>query len=604
MLASRPKHRVNQVMSKLASTKNTKSFIIKILKPVKFWLLGLILVQFTWGIDLSLRPYILKIIIDRLQTVTNETIVNALSTPLILYISMSFIVISMFRVYDYIFLNLSPILKRHIGDILMKRMMQHSMLVFQNNFAGNLANKIKDVMSGIPDLIRIVDEFCALGVGLIIAAFTMWTINFKFTILFVTWVAIFSCITLLSIKRAKQLSEDQAEIRSVTVGQMVDILSNIINIKLFARQKTESNRLMGYLDKYVASEKKRDWYFLWLFAAQGLSFVIYQAVGFVFLMELFKTGAVTTGDFALLITLNIAIINQLWSLSKIILSFTEIFGNVSQGLNIVMSPIDIVDSITAKPIKVVAGKIEFDKVNFNYHGISSIFNDKTITIHPGQKVGLVGYSGGGKSTFINLIMRLYDVQGGHILIDGENILNVTQESLHESIAMIPQDPSLFHRTLIENIRYGKISASNEEVIVAAKQAHAHEFIMQLPDGYNSLVGERGVKLSGGQRQRISIARAILKNAPILIMDEATSQLDSITEQHIQDSMSQLMQNKTTLVIAHRLSTLLHMDRILVFDKGKIVEDGNYAELLSNNGQFKALWDTQVGGYIIDQDDDE
>ena len=215
-----------------------------------------------------------------------------------------------------------------------------------------------------------------------------------------------------------------------------------------------------------------------------------------------------------------------------------------------------------------------------------------------------GYSGGGKSTFVNLILRLYDVTDGHVLIDDQDIRDVTQDSLRGNIAMIPQDPSLFHRSLLENIRYGRIEATDDAVIEAAKKAHANDFIRRLPQGYESLVGERGVKLSGGQRQRIAIARAILKNAPILILDEATSQLDSITEREIQDSLWELMQHKTTIVIAHRLSTLLHMDRIIVFDQGKIVEDGTHTELLNKKGLYKKLWDAQVGGFLQDKKQDE
>ncbi|WP_291398139.1 ATP-binding cassette domain-containing protein [Acinetobacter sp.] len=232
--------------------------------------------------------------------------------------------------------------------------------------------------------------------------------------------------------------------------------------------------------------------------------------------------------------------------------------------------------------------------------VQSLFFKINLSNTAGQKVGLVGYSGGGKSTFVNLILRLYDVTDGAILIDGQDIRDVTQDSLRENIAMIPQDPSLFHRSLMENIRYGRADSTDEEVIEAAKKAHAHEFISALPQGYDSLVGERGVKLSGGQRQRIAIARAILKNAPILILDEATSQLDSVTESLIQESLWELMQNKTTIVIAHRLSTLLHMDRILVFDKGKIVEDGTHSELLAKAGLYKTLWDAQVGGFLGDE----
>lgn len=246
------------------------------------------------------------------------------------------------------------------------------------------------------------------------------------------------------------------------------------------------------------------------------------------------------------------------------------------------------------------GKIVFDRVKFHYKGTEPLFRDKSVEIAAGQKVGLVGYSGGGKTTFANLILRLYNVTGGAILIDGQDIREVTQDSLRENIAMIPQDTSLFHRSLTENIRYGRINATDDEVIEAAKKAHAHEFISRLPQGYDSLVGERGIKLSGGQRQRIAIARAILKNAPILILDEATSQLDSVTENLIQESLRELMQNKTAIVIAHRLSTLLYMDRILVFDKGRIVADGSHDELLARGRLYKNLWNAQVGGFLPDR----
>ena len=238
-------------------------------------------------------------------------------------------------------------------------------------------------------------------------------------------------------------------------------------------------------------------------------------------------------------------------------------------------------------------------MTFHYDEGAHLFNNKNVIIQSGQKVGLVGLSGSGKSTFVNLILLLFDVESGKIVIDGQNIRKVTQESLRENIAMIPQDVSLFHRTLMENIRYGRTDATDEEVIDASKKAHCHEFISQLKEGYESLVGERGIKLSGGQRQRIAIARALLKNAPILILDEATSALDSLTEKLIQDSLHALMQGRTTIVIAHRLSTLSEMDRILVFDKGQIVEDGSHDDLLKAKGHYSRMWAMQAGGFLPD-----
>ena len=278
---------------------------------------------------------------------------------------------------------------------------------------------------------------------------------------------------------------------------------------------------------------------------------------------------------------------------------TDCIGKCNQSLKSLFVPLDLVDAPGATDIHITKGEIQFDHVDFSYKNTNPLFKNKSIIIPPGQKVGLVGYSGGGKTTFVNLILRLYDINGGRILIDGQDIATVTQDSLRAHIGMIPQDSSLFHRTLMDNIRYGRTDATEAEVNDAAKRAHAHEFIEQLPDGYASLVGERSIKLSGGQRQRIAIARAMLKNAPILILDEATSALDSVTEHVIQIAINDLMRDKTSLVIAHRLSTLLHMDRILVFDKGKIVEDGTHNELLTKAGVYKTLWDAQVGGFLGD-----
>lgn len=267
------------------------------------------------------------------------------------------------------------------------------------------------------------------------------------------------------------------------------------------------------------------------------------------------TNLVTIGDFTFVISLSISILWNLWFLASQFVSFSEQIGLCKQALSIIREPHEIIDASDAKPLVVSNGKIQFLNVTFHYDEGAHLFRNKNIVIEGGEKVGLVGFTGSGKSTFVNLILRLFEVESGEIIIDDQNINHVTQESLRKKIALIPQDISLFHRTLMENIRFGNTKATDKEIIEIAKKAHCHEFISQLPKGYQSLVGERGIKLSGGQRQRIAIARAMLKNAPILILDEATSSLDSITEKYIQDALNLIMQNKTTIVIAHRLSTL-------------------------------------------------
>jgi ATP-binding cassette subfamily B protein len=313
-----------------------------------------------------------------------------------------------------------------------------------------------------------------------------------------------------------------------------------------------------------------------------------------------QDGWVTVGDFALVLGINFSMFDFIWDISQAVADFSTFYGNIAQALHTIFDQPGIAYNADAQALTVQRGQIEFAHVTFNYPGCPPLFTNLSVTIQAGQKVGLVGYSGGGKTTFVHLILRLYELSGGHILIDGQDSRAVTQDSLHHSIAMIPQDPSLFHRSLMDNIRYGRTDATNDAVIAAAYKADAHEFITKLPHGYASLVGDRGVKLSGGQRQRIAIARAVLKNAPILILDEATSQLDSVTESNIQESFLALMNNKTTIVIAHRLSTLLHMDRILVFDQGKIVEDGTHTNLLNKKGLYATLWQAQVGGFLPGQ----
>ncbi|HLF66589.1 MAG TPA: ATP-binding cassette domain-containing protein, partial [Gammaproteobacteria bacterium] len=295
--------------------------------------------------------------------------------------------------------------------------------------------------------------------------------------------------------------------------------------------------------------------------------------------------------------LSFNILGMVWYLSMQTMQLFKEIGTMKAALSLVVKPLEIVDEHDALPLKVIRGEIVFDDVSFYYQHANRLFENKSVTIKAGEKIGLVGFSGAGKSTFVNLILRFYDIYSGEILIDGQNIKKVTLDSLYENIAMIPQDTSLFHRSLMENIRYGRIDATDEEVIVSAKLAHCDEFIMRLPEGYAALVGERGIKLSTGQRQRVAIARAILKNAPILILDEATASLDSVTEELIQESLSQLMQNKTTIVIAHRLSTLAHMDRIMVFEHGHIIEEGSQAELLAQGGHFAKLWQMQAGGFL-------
>lgn len=582
--------------------KNTKAsivfFIIGVIKPFRWFIAGQFMVAVFWAIDMSLRPYLIKVILNKIPTILPSQAFDFLLLPSTLYIIMSIIVVVAFRFYEWLLLRFHPNLKKHIGGILMGRMMNHSQHFYQNHFSGSIANKINDVTNGIPNILNtIINQFFSHALALSIGIYTVWLVDLKFGIGLIFWITIFLTASIKMSGKAKVLAHEAAEVNSTVVGNIVDILSNIGSVRLFGGKILETNYLNEAYQYSVRAEQMRDWFFIKMHTFQESSFIVFQAICFWWLITGIKNQTITPGDFALILILNISIVNCLHSLSRNIREFAESFGKVTQGLHIINSILEIQDKKDAKDIVITKGEIFFEKVQFYYSKSKPIFENKSVKIHSGQKLGLVGYSGSGKSTFVNLILRLFDVTQGKILIDNQDVRDISQESLRQAIGIIPQDLSLFNRTLMENIRYGSMNSSDSQVIEAAKRAHAHEFICDLPEGYRTLVGERGVKLSGGERQRIAIARAILKNAPILILDEATSQLDSITECKIQESLLGLMQKKTTIVIAHRLSTLLHMDRILVFDKGKIIQDGKHADLIIVEGLYKTLWDAQISGFL-------
>lgn len=573
-------------------------FLWDMVKPFRIWAISIALVSLVWAIDLSVRPYLLKIMLDAIAKLPPAHAYEALWGPGLSYLLLTFFVVLMFRWYDFAWIHLNAPLKRHAGLLLMQRMMRHAHPFYQSHLSGNQANKIQDVMSGIPDLLKMLsDQFLGQLLALIIATATLWTVNVHFALALSAWCTIYIAATLLAAPRAQNLSQQYSERRASVLGAIVDLLTNMVSVRFFTGERKERQILKKKLSSLVQAAQGRDWFFFWLFFFQGLSFVMYQAICMWWLLSGFHQGVISPGDFALILSINIAIVDRLWSLSKDFSKFTELLGSVTQGLSLVYSPIDIKDKKNAVPLRVTSGAITFQNVRFQYRGEEPLFQNNSVKIPAGQKVGLVGRSGSGKTTFVNLILRLFEIKAGAITIDDQNIQDVTQESLRAQIAIIPQNPVLFHRSIGENIRYGRHDATDTDVIAASKQALSHPFIKKMPEGYNTMVGERGLKLSGGQRQRIAIARAFLKDAPILILDEATSGLDALTESDIQHSLEALTQGKTTLVIAHRLSTLMSMDRILVFDRGNIVGDGTHKSLLARSPLYKELWNAQVGGFL-------
>ncbi len=551
-----------------------------------------------WG---PFNSMLIKQVINLLPNVTGGDI-SILIVPAILIV-VNFIVFDNFtwRGITYIRAKFIPVILNHIIGESMDHVLGKSHQFYQDNLSGKISKQITNLADGVEKLTSSVACNFLRGASLLLTAIiAAYFVNPIFCFILVSWFILFSSASILMSKKLVMLSDAQASAESIVVGELVDSLSNHSNVRIFSRKAFENSRMAPFFEKQQKAYTATYFYSLIMHSIQGGLIAIMMASSCYFLVHLYSKNLVTIGDFALILGLSMETGHMMWFTMSEVDEFNKAVGRCKQSLMALMLPLEIQDKPNARALNCTHGQITFDNVKFHYKGTEPLFQNKSIEIGAGQKVGLVGYSGGGKSTFVNLILRLYDATDGAILIDGQDIRDVTQDSLRENIAMIPQDPSLFHRSLMENIRYGRINASDEEVIEAAIKAHAHEFISTLPQGYYSLVGERGVKLSGGQRQRIAIARAILKNAPILILDEATSQLDSVTESLIQESLWELMQNKTTIVIAHRLSTLLHMDRILVFDKGKIYEDGTHSALLARGGLYKHLWDAQVGGFLGDE----
>jgi ATP-binding cassette subfamily B protein len=479
----------------------------------------------------------------------------------------------------------------------------HSHRYVSDNFAGALAHRISEAALGVNMAVwAVIFDFLPIAVTLLVAIVLLTHTYAPLGGAMLLWSCLFVAISFVLAKAAQPYSTRHAQARSDTTGAIVDGVGNLLSVRLFARLGFERARI----DRFLARERVTSGAYFRVnertAAFQFTAAALLKLGTIVYTLLLWRDGKVSVGGVVMSMGLSMLVINEARNLSRRFLEFFEYIGNIANSVRTIVRPHEVIDAPGAKDLSVTQGAIHFDNVTFGYLPDRPVFRNLELTVQAGERVGLVGFSGSGKSTLINLVLRLYEPQGGRITIDGQDINAVTQRSLHSQISLIPQEPGLFHRTLKENIGYGRLDADDTAIEQAARQAHAHEFIAAMPTGYDSMVGERGVKLSGGQRQRIAIARVIAKNAPILIMDEATSSLDSITEKAIQDSLDTLMHGKTVLVVAHRLSTIAHLDRILVFDDGRIVEDGSHQALLAQDGAYRRLWSRQADGMIPDKPD--
>jgi ATP-binding cassette subfamily B multidrug efflux pump len=481
--------------------------------------------------------------------------------------------------------------------------LRQSVSYFANDFAGRIASNIVQAAASLRDsVVQIIDALWFVAVFAFSALFIFAETDWRLAGPLALWIAVYVFALAYFVPRIRRKSEALAHMRATVTGRIVDSYTNIQTVKLFAHLQREDEHAREAIADHTAAFQRQTRLITLLNLTVSMSnSVLLVSVGTI-AVWLWAHGAVSLGGIAVAtgLALRVALMSG-WVMWTSIGIFDNV-GQVQEGMRTIARPRALTDRADARTLAVPKGGIRFENVRFHYGKARGVIEDLSFTIAPGEKVGLVGRSGAGKSTLVNLLLRFYDVESGRILIDGQDIAAATQDSLRREIGMVTQDTSLLHRSIGENILYGRPDASQEAMVAAARQAHAHDFVIALTDpdgrkGYDTLVGERGVKLSGGQRQRIAIARVLLKNAPILVLDEATSALDSEVEAAIQENFQTLMQDKTVIAVAHRLSTIAAMDRLIVLEVGDIAETGTHQELLSRGGIYAALWRRQSGGFL-------
>jgi len=504
-----------------------------------------------------------------------------------------------YRVSAFIMHYLTIYARTGVARLIFEYLSEHSLSYFSDRFAGSLGSRVTTISQNVVRLLslflwQVVSNFSAIIINLALTFSVYLPLGAAMTIAFIALVPLNLFLTRKQVALSERMSATAAKLRA----QIIDTVTNIIAVQQFARKKFELAEMDKTINEHRDADLKSDNYREFVLLINNILGAIIIAGGIFWSFMLWSQEVITLGQFVLVMTISGSIMWSLTFVGQWLNNIMEAYGELSDGLKEIIVPHEIVEVPNAKKLKVDKGSVYLNEVSFQYTDADKkLFSKLSLEIQPGEKIGVVGKSGAGKTTLMKLLLRQHDLTGGSICIDDQDISWVTLDSLREAVAIVPQEPFLFHRTIEENILYGNPKATNKEMVEVAKKAQAHEFIDELPEKYKTVVGERGVKLSVGQRQRIAIARAFLKNAPILILDEATSALDSESEVAVQKALQNLMEGKTVFAVAHRLSTLREMDRILVFKDGKIVEDGKHEELVEKEGVYASLWEHQAGGFL-------